>query len=357
MFTRLRDVNMSEQRNLPAEWADQDGILLAWPHAQTDWLSLLPRIEQVFEELVCHITRYEHVVLLCNTSTLLETVREKLRAREVNLARVHFIVTEYNDTWLRDSGPLHVTDTAGLLACDFRFNGWGGKFDARLDDRICHTLSQQALFRARYQAMDIILEGGSLDSDGEGTLLTTRQCLLSQTRNPDMTRDDYERIFAEQFGTQRVIWLEHGELEGDDTDGHVDMLARFCDSRTIAYTSCERENDSHYPSLQALANELASLRTLDNQAYKLVPLPIPEAIYDEDGRRLPASYANFLILNDAVLVPCYADKNDDRVLASLQRCFPDREIIGIDARAVIEQNGSLHCLSMQLPHGALNIDE
>lgn len=346
---------MSHPRHLPAEWAEQDGILLAWPHVQTDWLPLLPRIEQVYTELVYQITRFEHVVLLCNTTTLLDLVREKLRARGANLARVHGIVMAYDDTWLRDSGPLTVSEGEEMVACDFRFNAWGGKYDARQDDRICYALSQQALFRARYQSLDIILEGGSLDADGEGTLLTTRQCLLTPTRNPGMTPADYEQLFTEQLGAQRVIWLEHGELEGDDTDGHVDMLARFCDPHTIAYTSCERKHDSHYPSLQALANELAGLRTYDGQAYHLVPLPIPEPIHNEEGRRLPASYANFLILNKAVLVPCYQDANDERVLASLQVCFPGREIIGIDARAVIEQNGSLHCLSMQLPRGCLNI--
>lgn len=346
---------MPEQRNLPAEWADQDAILLAWPHVQTDWLPLLPRIEQVYLELVYHITRFEHVVLLCNTTALVEAVREKLRSRDVDMRRVHCIVVPYDDTWLRDSGPLCVEAESGLVALDFRFNGWGGKYDASLDDRICYTLAKDSLFSARRQAMDIILEGGSLDCDGDGTILTTRQCLLSQTRNPQLGETDYEQVFAGAFGTQRVFWVEHGELEGDDTDGHIDMLARFCDSRTIAFTSCERKDDSHYPTLQALEDELTNLRTGENEAYRLVPLPIPDAIYNEGGRRLPASYANFLIINGAVLVPCYQDRNDERVLASLQDCFPEREIIGIDARAVIEQNGSLHCLSMQLPRGTLAI--
>jgi agmatine deiminase len=344
---------MSNQLKLLPEWAAQDGVLLAWPHPQSDWLPFLPRIEQVYCELVFHVTRFEHVVLLCHTTELADVARGKLTARGVNLQRVHLLTVPYNDTWLRDSGPITVADDAQVRTCDFRFNGWGGKFDAALDDRICHALSQLALFKAQYKAYDLILEGGSIDSDGEGTLLTTRQCLLTETRNPGMQTGDYDTFFTAEFGIQRVLWLAHGELQGDDTDGHVDMLARFCDANTIAYTSCEHKEDVHYASLAALETELTNLRTASGQPYTLVPLPIPQAIHNQDGRRLPASYANFLIINEAVLVPLYEDANDEMVLQRLQGCFPDREVIGISARAIIEQFGSLHCLTMQLPHGVL----
>lgn len=341
---------------LPAEWASQDGVLLAWPHAQSDWLPILPRIEQVYCELVYQITRFEHVVLLCHTSDLANAVQEKLAARGVNLQRIHLLAVKYNDTWLRDSGPITVMSAGSdLLACDFRFNGWGGKFDASLDDAICHTLSTQPLFKAKYKPYELILEGGSIDSDGEGSLLTTRQCLLTETRNPGMQIKDYEKFFADEFGSTHVIWLQHGELQGDDTDGHVDMLARFCTPDTIAYTSCEHTDDVHHPSLAALAAELTALRTPAGQPYNLVPLPIPKPLHNQEGRRLPASYANFLIINDAVLVPVYEDANDEVVLQRLQGCFPDREVIGIPARAIIEQSGSLHCLTMQLPKGVLDL--
>ena len=346
---------MPNRVTLPAEWAPQDGVLLAWPHAQSDWLPFLARIEQVYYALIFQITRFEDVVLLCNTNELANSVREKLSAHRINLQRVHLLVVEYNDTWLRDSGPITVTKGVKPVNCDFRFNGWGGKFDARLDDRICHALSQQNLFKAHYKPYDLILEGGSIDSDGEGTLLTTRQCLLTETRNPGIQTTDYEIFFAEEFGSQRVIWLQHGELQGDDTDGHVDMLARFCTPDTIAYTSCDRPDDEHYASLRALETELKALRTASGQPYTLVPLPIPQAIHNQTGQRLPASYANFLIINDAVLVPLYDDANDEVVLKRLQACFPDREVIGIMARAIIEQFGSLHCLSMQLPRGVLEL--
>jgi len=345
---------MSSQLMLPAEWAPQDGVLLAWPHAQSDWLPFLPRIEQVYCELVSQITRFEDVVLLCQTPELANSVREKLAGNGANLQHVHLLVVAYNDTWLRDSGPITVTDDVSQVACDFRFNGWGGKFDASLDDRICHALSQQTLFKALYKPFNLVLEGGSIDSDGEGTLLTTRQCLLTDTRNRGMQTTDYEKFFAREFGSKRIIWIEHGELQGDDTDGHIDMLARFCGPDTIAYTSCEREDDVHYPSLAALGAELKTLRTQEGQPYRMVALPIPEAIYNQDGQRLPASYANFLIINDAVLVPVYDDANDSIVLERLQACFPGREVIGIQARAIIEQFGSLHCLTMQLPKGVLS---
>jgi agmatine deiminase len=346
---------MSKPVNLLAEWATQDAILLAWPHAQSDWLPFLARIEQVYCELVFHITRFEHVVLLCNTRELENAIHERLIACNVNLQRVHMLVVPYNDTWLRDSGPISVAEDTQIRTCDFRFNGWGGKFDAALDDGICHALAEQPLFRARYKSYNLILEGGSIDSDGEGTLMTTRQCLLSETRNPDLQTEDYEKLFAKEFGSKRVFWLEHGELQGDDTDGHVDMLARFCDPMTIAYTSCDRHDDIHYPALAALESELQALRTENDQPYQLVPLPIPEAIYNQQGQRLPASYANFLIINDAVLVPQYDDANDKVVLQRLQAVFPEREVIGIRANAIIEQFGSLHCLTMQLPRGVLKI--
>lgn len=348
---------MSPQLSLLAEWTDQDGVLLAWPHAESDWQPLLPRIEQVYCELVFHIARHEHVVVLCNTPGLVDSVRNKLAARAVNLQRVHMLSVPYNDTWLRDSGPISVADNAGIRTCDFRFNGWGGKFDATLDDRICHTLSQHALFKAQYQPYDIILEGGSLDTDGAGSLLTTSQCLLTDTRNPSMHPADYEKFFAREFGIQRVLWLHHGELQGDDTDGHVDMLARFCDPHTIAYTSCEHRDDAHFASLAAMEAELKALRTADDKPYTLVPLPIPKAMQNQQGRRLPASYANFLIINAAVLVPLYEDNNDEIVLSRLQACFPGREVIGINARTIIEQFGSLHCLTMQLPKGVLDLRE
>jgi len=347
---------MTQAKLLP-EWAPQDGVLLAWPHRDTDWAPFLPQIEQVFAELIRHITRFEAVVLLCPTPTLAERVRDKLTNDGIDPAKLHILYVPYDDTWLRDSGPLSIAADERIYAADFRFNGWGGKFDAAQDDSICRALSKEPLFQSIHKPFDLILEGGSIDCDGAGSLLTTRQCLLSETRNPGMTMADYDALFAETFGIKRVLWLANGELQGDDTDGHVDMLARFCDARTIAYTSCERADDAHQPSLQALETELRQLRDADGHAYDLIPLPIPQAIYNRAGRRLPASYANFLIINGAVLVPVYDDANDQLVLERLRRCFPAREVIGINATTIIEQYGSLHCLTMQLARGSLALSQ
>jgi len=196
-----------------------------------------------------------------------------------------------------------------------------------------------------------VLEGGSIDSDGQGTLLTTTACLLAPTRNPSLDQAGIESSLAQYLGVQRVLWLRHGRLEGDDTDSHIDMLARFCDPVTLAYSCCDDEADEHFAPLQAMKKELASFRTLAGEPYRLVPLPLPQAIFNAQGRRLPASYANFLIINNAVLVPLYDDHADEIAITNLQRCFPDRQIVGINCLAIIQQYGSLHCLTMQLPQG------
>lgn len=336
------------------EWAKQDAVLLAWPHADTDWANNLEAIEGFYLKLVEAISRHEKVVLLVADSALRDVVADKLASHSIDQASIIFVITPYDDTWLRDTGPLSVRHNDRLELHDFRFNGWGGKYDARQDDNICQALATAKIFPAvTHVKHDLIMEGGSIDFDGVQTLLTTRQCLLSSTRNPALREKDYEILFAQLFGVKQVHWVEHSELLGDDTDGHIDMLARFCDTSTIAYTSCTDPHDPQFASLKKLAEELAQLRTLDDRPYDLVPLPVPAARFDSSGQRLPASYANFLIINDAVLVPLYNDGNDQVALRSLAQCFPDREIIGIDASAVIEQFGSLHCLSMQLPAGVL----
>jgi agmatine deiminase len=327
---------------------------LAWPHTDTDWHENLEAIERTYVILIATITRYEKVVLLVADSELRETVRDKLASYAIDLAQVVFVIVPYDDTWLRDTGPLSVVKGDQIELHDFRFNGWGGKYDAHQDDNICQALADEKIFpTAVFVRHQLIMEGGSIDFDGVGTLLTTRQCLLSTTRNPEMQDKDYEAFFERTFGVRQVHWIEHSKLIGDDTDGHIDMLARFCDQGTIAYSSCNDENDPQFGVLSGLADELAELRSPDNHSYDLVPLPVPTALFNSSGQRLPASYANFLVINDAVLVPVYNDKNDQAALQSLMKCFPGREVIGIDASAIIEQFGSLHCLTMQLPAGVL----
>lgn len=337
---------------LPAEWVEQDAVILTWPHAQSDWAPRLPRVEPAFAAITKAIADHERVILVIQDEAHRQHIMRLLTTNNTRLANIKMYPIATNDTWVRDYGPLTIAENGKTQLLDFRFNGWGGKYPAELDDRVTRHLQEQNAFgKTNVQYSSIIMEGGSLDTDGEGTLLTTERCLLGPTRNPAMTKHDYERLFKAQLGMERVLWLAHGELQGDDTDGHVDMLARFCDRRTIAYVHCDDKNDFHHAPLSRMRDELLSFRTADGQPYRLVPLPFPAARYHDDGRRLPASYANFLIINGAVLLPTYDDPADTEAIARLQDCFPDRKIIGIPCLPIIEQNGSLHCCTMQLPKG------
>lgn len=273
--------------------------------------------------------------------------------------RVHFVTVAYDDTWLRDSGPITLIKSGphagtGFRLLDFRFTGWGGKFDASNDDRLVERLDQQKIFvEADRHAIDFALEGGAIETDGEGTLLTTWHCL--HERHPQTSRDELTSKLASWLHQDRVLWLDHGALEGDDTDAHIDTLARFAAVDAIVFQACDDPSDSHHAGLQAMADEIAALRTRDGQPYRLFPLPWAKPILDinEDGesRRLAASYANFLIINGAVLMPSYGDPADVEAAAVLARAFPDREIVQVPCRPLIWQNGSLHCLTMQLPEG------
>lgn len=239
------------------------------------------------------------------------------------------------------------------MLLDFGFNGWGLKFAANHDNLVTRTLKQQGILRPVLNTIGLILEGGSIESDGNGTLLTTSQCLLSPNRNPQLSRNELEGAMQNLFGAQHVLWLEHGHLEGDDTDAHIDTLARLCPNNTIVYVACDDPDDSHYPALQQMEQELKTLTAPDGSPYRLLGLPWPSPIYDADGNRLPASYANYLVVNDAVLVPTYRDPVDNGALAMVALAYPGREIIGIDCLPLLEQHGSLHCITMQLPQGVL----
>ncbi|GMU91970.1 MAG: hypothetical protein AMXMBFR4_10280 [Candidatus Hydrogenedentota bacterium] len=258
-----------------------------------------------------------------------------------------------DDSWARDHAPITVYEGAETVLLDFEFNGWGGKYPSANDNRLSRTLQVKGAYGStRMRGVDYVLEGGSIESDGKGTILTTAQCVLTPARNADLTKEKVAEVFRKEFGAVRVLWLHHGQLAGDDTDGHVDTLARFCDERTIAYTGCDEPGDEHFADLERMADELASFRTIDGRSYRLVKLPMPSPCYDSGGMRLPATYANFLIVNGAVLLPTYADEeNDGRAMQALQTCFPDRAIVGIDCRSLILQHGSLHCATMHFPRG------
>ena len=279
-------------------------------------------------------------------------VRASLLDRGVGDERLFIAVAPSDDTWARDHGPITVYESGQPRLLDFRFNGWGNKYPAGLDDALSHAMSDAGRFGdCVFERVELVLEGGSIESDGAGTLLTTRDCLLHPQRNPALSQADIEVELKRLLGCEHVLWLRSGCIAGDDTDGHIDMLARFVSPRTLVYQGCDETGYSCYASLKAMEKELQDLRDPDGQAYELIPLPWPAAHFDPAGRRLPASYANFLVINTAVLLPVYNDPADVAAIDVLKKCFPDRDIVPIDCSAIIQQSGSLHCLTMQVPAG------
>ncbi len=340
---------------LPAEWAPQSGIMLTWPHEHSDWQPWLNQVEPVFSDITYHTAARQRVLISCYDPAHLKRVEACLLARKVNLANVDLRIVESNDTWARDHGPITIQQGDTLKLLDFSFNGWGNKYDSSLDNLISKTLHQQHAFaNIPLETIDLVLEGGSIESDGLGTLLTTSQCLLTPSRNPNLTAAQVERKLAETLGIEHFLWLHHGYLAGDDTDSHIDTLARLCDPSTICYVQCTDENDEHFVELQAMEQELKQFKTAQGHTYRLVALPMVSAKYSDDGDRLPATYANFLIINGAVLAPTYQDPADKLALDRLSQCFPNHQIIAIDCLPLINQYGSLHCVTMQLPQGVLS---
>jgi agmatine/peptidylarginine deiminase len=340
------------QLRFPAEWETQSAILLAWPHEGTDWADRLAEVEETYVALVGAIARFQRAIVCVADADLQTYAEARLRSARVDMARVSFIEVEYDDTWLRDSGPITLRDAeGGFRLLDFRFTGWGGKFEASRDDRLVEALSERQLFlKSKRQSIDFALEGGAIETDGAGTLLTTLRCL--RERHPDATRAELSAQLMAFLAQERVLWLEHGYLEGDDTDAHIDTLARLAPDDAIVFQACDDAADQHYAELHAMAQEIAALRTADGRPYRLFPLPWAQPVMDA-GRRLAASYANFLIINGAVLMPGYGDPSDASAAAVLAQAFPGREIVIVPCRALIWQNGSLHCVTMQLPQGVV----
>ena len=323
----------NEGYRLPAEWEPQSGVQLTWPHSQTDWAPMLDEITATYEEMKRAIARFEPVLIVMPPS---------------------------NDTWARDHAFLTLVPTAEgdhsrppkLL--DFQFNGWGCKFEADLDNAINRRLYDEGRVCGEYvDCLDFVLEGGSIESDGSGTIFTTTQCLMAPHRNQPLTQAQIEDELRHRLGARRIVWINHGNLVGDDTDGHIDTLVRICPNDTLLYVGCDSPDDEQYEELRLMEKELKALRTLDGRPYRLLRLPSPRPIYD-DGDRLPATYANFLVINGAVLYPTYDQPDLDAEAARvIAEAFPDREIVGIDCRSIIRQHGSLHCCTMQYPEGVL----
>ena len=317
-----------------AEWEPQSMVQLTWPHKDTDWAPILPEITSVYEEMAREIAKRE---------SLLIVAPEGLTSHLSPLTSYLLTLTS-NDTWARDHGFISVEDNGNLILLDFCFNGWGEKFEAAFDNAINRHLYDQELVRGTYENhLDFVLEGGSIESDGKGTVFTTTCCLMAPHRNQPLTQAQIEDRLKQYLGAERIVWINHGSLIGDDTDGHIDTLVRICPDDTLLYIGA----DADHPDLLAMEGELRTLRTFDGRPYRLLRLPLPRPIYD-GGDRLPATYANYLVINGAVLVPTYAQPDlDAEALRTIALAYPDREIVPIDCRPVIRQHGSLHCCTMQ----------
>ena len=321
---------------LPAEWEPQEGVQLTWPHAGTDWAPMLDDIIEVYHTMAREIALRERLIVVAPEDAAHDCLK---------------IICPTNDTWTRDHGFISLVDDKGhRRLTDYKFNGWGEKFEAALDNAINRRIYELGELEGEYiDCLDFVLEGGSIESDGKGTIFTTSQCLLAPHRNQPMTKEEIDERLKRDLYAKRVVWIDYGNLTGDDTDGHIDTLVRICPDDTILYLGCDDETDEQYDGLKKMEEQLMDLRTLEGSPYRLMKLPMPRPIFDEDNR-LPATYANFLIINGAVLCPTYGQPDiDDEALRIIGEAIPDREIIGIDCQPVICQHGSLHCCTMQFP--------
>ena len=361
-----------EDYRMPAEWEAQSGVQLTWPHAGTDWAPMLQEITTTYEEMAREISKREPLLIVAPEGTEWSMVRStEGRLLPTGRKNGQWSMVNTNDTWARDHGfitlvPTHpsaltpqpsaLNTQPSPLLLDFQFNGWGAKFPAELDNAINRHLYDEGRVRGQYvDCLDFVLEGGSIESDGQGTIFTTTGCLMAPHRNQPLTKEEIEARLLQTLCAKRIVWIDHGHLVGDDTDGHIDTLVRICPDDTLLYMSCDDPQDEQYEDLRLMAEELSQLRTLDGRPYRLMALPSPRPIYD-DGDRLPATYANFLIIIGAVLVPTYAQPDLDREACRIiGEAFPDREIVPIDSRAIIRQHGSIHCCTMQFPNGTLVI--
>ncbi|HEC1728104.1 TPA: agmatine deiminase family protein [Campylobacter lari] len=310
-----------------AEWQKQELLLLSLPHENSDWRPYLEEILQSYEEFVKAVANFQKVLLIAPS--------EKDFQRFKHIKNVDFFKCDTNDTWIRDFGAIDVLGDDKLIGLDFIFNAWGDKFQSTLDNAVNSKLFAQKL-SGKLEKIDFILEGGSIDFNGQGVMLTTSACLLNENRNSHLNKEQIEAKLKEIFGLKQIVWLNHGYIKGDDTDHHIDTLARFINEKTIAYCVCKDENDEHYKPLKAMEGELKKT------GFDLLELPLPKPLYFE-GKRLGATYANFVFVNGGLIVPTYNDENDALVLENLQKACKDRKVVGVDARVFLRQNGSLHC--------------
>jgi agmatine/peptidylarginine deiminase len=340
-------------RTLPPEWVQQQATLLVWPRAGGDWGNGLAAARDAIAELAATVCGYQPVLLAAADRECRDSIAA--HAALADLATLTVIDVANDDIWARDTGPITVFDDGARRFLDFRFDGWGGQFAASRDDAFTAALHATGCLGAGTLGRhELTLEGGSIEANGAGALLTTERCLIKGRRNAhidiDLDRESAAALLREALGVETVHWLTQGDLIGDDTDGHIDTLARFVAADTIVYQGCSDPDDDHYTALSAMAEDLAALRDASGQPYRLVELPLPRPIHDpDDGHRLPAGYANFLIANGCIVVPAFDDPADDTAREIIAGLFPDRDIRAVNSRALIRQHGGLHCAAMQIP--------
>lgn len=328
---------------MPAEWEKQQCVLMSFPHEETDWTEGdLNEVLSSFIHIAQAIAYKEAVYIVCKD-------KNKIASMFCSTQNLTFIEIPTNDTWIRDYGYISIKEDGEKKLLDFTFDGWGGKFEASLDNSVNSVLHQKGYMGITpLEQIDFVLEGGSIESDGEGTILTTNACLCNPNRNGGLSKKEVEEKLKSYLGAEHILWLDYGYLTGDDTDSHIDTLARFINKETIAYVKCDNKEDEHYKSLQKMEAQLQTFRTKEEKAYTLVPLPMIDTIYNDKQERLPATYANFLIANDTLIYPTYSDKHDKIVHEIFKELFPDKETIPINCLKLIEQGGSLHCSTMQV---------
>lgn len=346
---------MSDIRFIP-EWEPIEYVLLALPNKDTDWEYILPEAINQYQRLVKAITDENiKVILLCHDKEEAKEIMKDCRQDMIN-----YVEEEYNDTWTRDYGMISVVRNERLRALDFGFNAWGLKFAADKDNLVNLHLNEKRIISplAYRNERDFVLEGGSVESDGNGTIMTTSKCLQSPNRNGGKTKGELNRELFERLGAEHVLWLDHGALEGDDTDSHIDTLARLAPDDTIVFTGTKNFDDPQFESLLAMRAQLTLFRTLEGNPYNLVELPLPDPVLDEDGNRLPATYANYLVANGVIFMPTYSQPDKDELaMRSIMIAYPTHKVIGIDCRTLLRQHGSLHCATMQIPAGIINLPQ
>ena len=327
---------------LKAEWEKQEGILVSFPHKNSDWINKLKRIIPTYIDLINKISIFQKIYVFCKN---IEEVKKYFKKDNLNIL---YYQIDFNDTWIRDYGFLTVDKNSKKQFLNFNFNGWGEKYNYFLDNSFNEKIYKKQIFNKTIlmKNIDFILEGGSIDSNGNNIIITTSRCLLNKNRNFNINCYEIEKILNKHLGVEKILWLNNGYILGDDTDGHIDMLARFISRNKIIYTKSYDKNDEHYSELNRMENELNQLNIKNNNFFELIPIPLPSAIYN-NNIRLPASYINFLIINGAVLYPKYFVKEDEIVYDIFKKQFINREIIEIDSRYLIEEGGSLHCATMQ----------